>query len=66
MSVSFENVDAGEYQIQVKATDKNNPALYTVATITYTIIDGAHISAIVRDANGDPIRRGTYSFHVSF
>ena len=63
MSVSFENVDAGEYQIQVKATDKNNPALYTVATITYTIIDGAHISAIVRDANGDPIRRGTYSFH---
>ena len=63
MSVSFENVDAGEYQIQVKATDKNNPALYTVATITYTIIDGAHISAIVRDANGDPIRRGNYSFH---
>ena len=63
MSVSFENVDAGEYQIQVKATDKNNPALYTVATITYTIIDGAHISAIVRDANGDPIRRGTYSFN---
>ena len=63
MSVSFENVDAGEYQIQVKATDKNNPALYTVATITYTIIDGAHISAIVRDANGDPIRRGNYSIH---
>ena len=63
MSVSFENVDAGEYQIQVKATDKNNPALYTVATITYTIIDGAHISAIVWDANGDPIRRGNYSFH---
>ncbi|WP_182439450.1 Ig-like domain-containing protein [Clostridium sp. OM05-9] len=63
MRVSFENVDAGEYQIQVKITDKNNPALYTVATITYTIIDGAHISAIVRDANGDPIRRGNYSLH---
>lgn len=52
----------GDYNVTVRATDKNNPALFSDAVITIHVAQGVTIAGMIKDASGNAIPYADMTF----